>query len=1188
MFWNIFKYELKYWIKQPTTYIFGATFFVFGFATMAITGDILGEKTALEGSIFFANSSYRLISYFYDINIFILFVIPIFIGGAIFRDYSSNAFMVLYSFPIKKLDYFLGKFLSGLFITSSILLLVGIGLFFGSLLPGLNPLIIGSNSLLNYFLPYFLVVLPNLLFISMLIFSVVLLSRNSYAGFTTILLLYVLRRILLFVLGGPDNQFLVALFDPFGQTAIFDSIKNWSFDEVNSLTVPVSKTLTFNRLIWINISSIIFIIAYQKFSLSQNLTSFGFFKRNIEKAPSEKKKNILSQRTTITPIVSHYSFTTQLFTTWNISKCEFKSIVFSKSFLALLIGSLIFMLLLLGQVNPQYTSRIQPLTQVMMLIPALFYSFVVMMITFLYAGILIHRDRRSRINQLVDVCSIPSWSLLGSKFLTLLKLQIILLSVIMIAGISIQAWKGYLHFEIPLYLFHIYGILFITLAIWAIMALFVQTLVPNQYLGFFLLLMFALGLSGLDSVGIKLDIFKFNSAPLLEHSDLSGFGGILPSYYIHKFYWFLFGCLLLIGTYLFWERGISKTLKDRVQQASQRISKQVVTAVFLLVIGFVGTGFLIYSNVYPTKPTFTSEEFDVYKVNAEKKYSKFKNIAQPRLSKVKMRMNLFPKERNYTSSGELFFVNKSNTPIDTLLVNYADGKIISLEFDQNVDLIHEDSILKFNSYTLAESLVSGDTLSLSFKASNLSSTLFRTNSQVTSNGTFLLADFPLLGYPNFALSNTAKRNSYGLPPQKETNLNPTDSLAKQHSYVGKHIDLFEFEAIVSTSSDQIALAPGKLINKWKEEKRSYFHYKSEANIRNGIVFNSGQFDVLKDSLNGVSLEIYHHKTHGFNLDRMMRAMKSTLEYSTKNFGEYPFNQLRIVEFPNQYGRFAQSFANTIPFSEFAGFISKEDESENRFDDVLRLTAHEMAHQWWGHQIVPAEALGNRMLTESLAEFTALKVLKQEYGSEKKHLYLGLIRKNYLEQRRRAQTESPLSLAEPNEAYIHYAKGLLVFNSLNEYLGNELFSSTLKSFFQKFKTTEAPYPTSLDLVDEFRKVIPDSLRYLITDLFETVTLYETSINKASFHAIKDGSYEVTVDLSYSKFRNSETNINLPINDWLEIGIYGENGKLIHSNTYSVSSGENVITIHLKQKPSTIVLDPFTLLIEENSTNNIFEF
>ena len=45
-----------------------------------------------------------------------------------------------------------------------------------------------------------------------------------------------------------------------------------------------------------------------------------------------------------------------------------------------------------------------------------------------------------------------------------------------------------------------------------------------------------------------------------------------------------------------------------------------------------------------------------------------------------------------------------------------------------------------------------------------------------------------------------------------------------------------------------------------------------------------------------------------------------------------------------------------------------------------VAAHELTHQWWGNPVIPADMLGAKMLTESLAEYTALKVLEKEYGT----------------------------------------------------------------------------------------------------------------------------------------------------------------------------------------------------------------
>src|SRR5260370_10841894 len=89
---------------------------------------------------------------------------------------------------------------------------------------------------------------------------------------------------------------------------------------------------------------------------------------------------------------------------------------------------------------------------------------------------------------------------------------------------------------------------------------------------------------------------------------------------------------------------------------------------------------------------------------------------------------------------------------------------------------------------------------------------------------------------------------------------------------------------------------------------------------------------------------------------MTDSMKATLTYCTANFSPFQFHQLRIIEFP-RYASFAQSFANTIPFSESIGFITRVDKKPDAIDLPFYVTSHEVAHQWRAHLEQDANAEG---------------------------------------------------------------------------------------------------------------------------------------------------------------------------------------------------------------------------------------
>src|SRR5207244_2733444 len=121
--------------------------------------------------------------------------------------------------------------------------------------------------------------------------------------------------------------------------------------------------------------------------------------------------------------------------------------------------------------------------------------------------------------------------------------------------------------------------------------------------------------------------------------------------------------------------------------------------------------------------------------------------------------------------------------------------------------------------------------------------------------------------------------------------------------------------------------------------------------------------------------------HPYNVQRMVDAIKATLDYATANFSPYPQKVIRIVEFP-RYASFAQSFPATIPYAESIGFIAEvRPHDPDDVDYPTFVTAHEVSHQWWAHQVVGANVQGATFLSETLAEYTGLMVMKHRYGAD---------------------------------------------------------------------------------------------------------------------------------------------------------------------------------------------------------------
>ena len=1210
MFYTIFKHELSYWFKKPAFYIYIAIFFLLSLFLSASSAGFFDFLTVTIGSSKIVNSPIAVNGLFNSLSVFIFFLFPSIIGVSVYRDYKSEMHTILYSYPFTKSNYLFAKFFSSVFIVTIIVFAIGLGMFVGFRLPGTNQEIVGAFSILSYLQAYLVYIIPNTLFFGAIVFAVVTFTRNIAAGFITVIILMFIQGFTESLLSDPENRFLAAILDPFGSAASNYYTRYWTLAEQNELHMPVKEVVIYNRLLWLSITTAVFGLVYKFFAFSQDAVSFSFRKQRGKRTIKSNFGGIT--RIKLPEVGYNFVLLENLKTTWKLSNIDFKYIVKSWPFMSIVLVGLILILIIISEVGNIFETETLPTTWKMLSGGGVF-VISINICTFLYAGMLVHRAKISRANQLIDTTPIPNWSLMLSKLIAILKMQIVLLSVIMVSGILFQLYKGYYNFEIGHYIYELYVLNFIHFVIWALLTLFIQTLISNPYLGLFIMLVISIGIPFLSFAGIEQAVFKYNQGASFSYSDMNGYGNYLPRYFVYKIYWLLCGFIFLMITSIFWVRGLPHSFKERLSIAKSRFRGLNLIAFIVFSIAFLGLGFTIYKENNIDNKRKSSKEREKSRVKWEKRYKKFENYAQPRIVSVKTDMNIFPKELNFDASGTYLMINKSNKVIDSIFLNHK--YLSTFEFDKPTTLVLEDSTYNFDIYQLEIPLQSGDSLSLNFTVKNKPNTTMRRNSPVKSNGTFINNSqlFPSLGYSPFReLTDDKTREKYDLP-KNNLRPHPSDSTALANTYISKDSDWIDFETTVSTSEDQIAIAPGYLQKEWTKDGRRYFHYKMDSKILNFYAFNSARYEIKKDKWNDVKLEIYYHKKHKYNLDRMMKGMKSSLEYNSKNFSPYQHRQLRIVEFPR--GGFAQSFPNTIPYAEDAGFIADVDDTEEGgVDYPFTITVHEVAHQWWAHQVIGADVLGATMLSESLSEYVSLKVLEHQYGKSKMRKFLKKTLDDYLLRRTMERKRESALMYNDGQGYIRYQKGSLVFYALSDYIGEEKLNRALKKYVEKVKFQEAPYTTSIDMVNHIREVVPDSLRYVIKDMFETITLYRNKIVEAKYTELENGKFQVDIEFNVSKYRNNKKGkryygeqagdtikfktdkmkrsiLSIPLADYIDIGIFteqetdGKNKEVeLYLQKHKITSINNKVTIIVDKKPTEVGIDPYNKLIDTQSEDN----
>jgi ABC-2 type transport system permease protein len=506
--------------------------------------------------------------------------------------------------------------------------------------------------------------------------------------------------------------------------------------------------------------------------------------------------------------------------------------------------------------------------------------------------------------------------------------------------------------------------------------------------------------------------------------------------------------------------------------------------------------------------------------------------------------------------------------------------------------------MKYRIYHFASPLAPGATTSLTFTTRRWQRG-FRANGDDVSlvdNGTFLNnSDFaPQIGMSrNGLLTDRTTRRKYGLKPDELRMAKLEDTSAQARNYVG-NADWVTSDITVSTVADQIPIAPGREVSDVTKDGRRTARFIATAPILAFFSIQSANYSVKTAESDGVKLSVYYHPRHSYNVDKMLAAMKVSLAYYRSHFGPYQFDYARIIEFPG-YRTFAQSFAGTVPYSEQIGFIADTRDAE-KIDYVTYVTAHELGHQYWAHQLISADMQGGTVLVETMAQYSALMVMKHMYGEDKIRRFLKYELDNYLRSRGSERLEElPLDRVE-NQPYIHYRKGAVVMYLLQDRLGEDRVNHMLAGLLDKYRFKSQPYPRSLDLVNGFLSLARTPAEHkLVLDLLDRITIYDLKAPSATVRKLPDGTFETSITVDAAKFyadgKGKET--ATPLADEIDIGLFDARAGLgafaakdvISMTRLPVKSGKQVIRVVSTRKPAFAGVDPYNKYIDRNADDNV---
>ncbi|TAE27362.1 MAG: hypothetical protein EAZ92_09405, partial [Candidatus Kapaibacterium sp.] len=1175
MLLNIALFELKYGFRRAQTYIFFCILLLLTFLFM--TTDII-QIGGATGKIM-KNAPYVINQTIMTMTIIGMTMTSGLIGSSILRDFEFKTHELFYTTPMSKLSYVIGRFLGAylvmLFVYSG--MLVGIAL--GTLMPWLEADKIAPFRLDAYLMPFFLYIVPNVFIAGALFFMVGIFTRNMMAVYVQGMVLLVAYSISRTLLSDIQNDTIVNFSDPFGIAATRLVTRYWTVVEQNSLVMSLSGDFALNRLLWMGVGVVLFMAGLYAFEYSAKpLQFFTRIKKTVEKEEEEMKFAPLDMPKVSTDTGFQERVQQFFAQVW----FNFSSLVKGRSFLLICSIGMLNISISAWRADSIFGTSVYPLTYIM--IDTLFGNVMVFLIAVMSisTGEVIWKERNINLAQMSDALNVPHGMTMWSKVIAVLMAQLVLIAAVCFGGVIVQTLKGYTNYEFGLYFRAMFLQLLPVMVQYTLLAFFIHALVNNKFVGNIVAVLVFIAIPVVQE-GLRWNhnLYLFGGAPSFQYSDMNGFGHwVKPAFWFGS-YWTSFAVLLGMLAYLFWVRGTATSWSERLEIAKSRITSRFVaiSAGFAVLTVALG-GYIFYNtnilNTYRMPDTARKLQADF-----EKNYKKFEGVSQPRITGVKVNVDIFPETRITVAKGTYTLTNKTGQPLDSVHI-FCMGdnatELLSASLSAANTTAFADTLYRtqYRIQKLAVPLQPNDSLELSFVMRHEEKGFVNSGSStnIVENGTFFNSfAFPHIGYTSdMELGDDDDRKKEGLK-ERERMPSIDDPKARMNTYIASDADWIRFEATVSTSSDQIAIAPGYLQREWTENGRKYYHYAMDSKILNFYSFLSARYEIAKDvwkdpegKQQDVAVEVYYHKGHDYNVRRMIDGVKKSLSYFTKNFSPYQHRQMRILEFP-RYASFAQSFPNTVPYSEAIGFIARIKDPDEDIDYPFYVTAHEVGHQWWAHQVIGANVQGATLMSESLAEYSALMVLEHEYGRDVMQRFLRYDLDRYLRGRStEKKKEQPLMFAE-NQGYIHYNKGSLIMYALKDYIGEDSLNAALARYIKKTAFQEPPYTTAREFVAEIRSVVPDSLQYLVSDMFEKITLYENRVEESSVKKLDNGKYRVKLTLQAKKVHaDSLGNESAQtLREWIDVGVFAKKAEAAQNAASKQGSGSQTGSSFALGKP-----------------------
>lgn len=457
------------------------------------------------------------------------------------------------------------------------------------------------------------------------------------------------------------------------------------------------------------------------------------------------------------------------------------------------------------------------------------------------------------------------------------------------------------------------------------------------------------------------------------------------------------------------------------------------------------------------RPHMTPDDRYALRAEYEEQFGHWSQRAQPVVRHIDAQVDFFPEQRQATVKLTMQLVNLTDEAINEVLVgSYPGFKANKLVLSPG-QLKTQDTRLQQSVFTLASPLLPGQTLSLQADiVVNGARMWLPVGHQILLPEYSYLRGIPLL--PNigfnrqYTLRDDVLRAEFGLPTLQMP-LPSTFVDAAPPTIIQSHP--VTIRSIVSSPVSHTVHAQGERVKQWLDSARRYVEFIAATPVRNIPVWLATRQTSTAHKVEAGGQQVDIHLT-GLtdNLQSSqpaasqvvhLQAVTDTLDWFSAHLTPYPYKQLSLL-FTPEFGLSGYALPQVILMSHRLAVRARPADTAG-FDQRYRRTAHEVAHQWFGHQIGYGVEADGSFLIESLAKYAELVLIERRFGKEAMQSLVDYERQRY-KHALRGRLTATRAIIDATSSPDVYARATLVFARLRELVGDEPMVNVLKQLLEQ--------------------------------------------------------------------------------------------------------------------------------------------